>query len=326
MVDQAELSVAIIIPTLNEEQYIGRCLESLEQLDYSRDKMQIYIVDNGSGDQTVKIASNFNVNIINAEKKTIAYSRNTGAFNTNSDLIAFLDADCLPAPWWIKEAASHFFSTNVVAVGSYPSVLKSESNELQKVWANLCKKSEEEIQNVDWLPSANFIVKSEVFKLIGGFNDSLETCEDVDLGYRLKDYGRIVYNSKILVYHLREPKTFAEFFKKEIWHAKNNLSGTFSHGIRLSEIPSLIIPLLFWIGLIMGIIGIILNNSLINCFLVLIIILAIYTIRGYIKTRKFFMVFIIYCVYFLARSFSTIRELSFFAVWQLKLKLKKYKN
>lgn len=182
MVNQVEFSVAIIIPTLNEEQYIGRCLESLEQLDYSRDQIQIYIVDNGSSDRTVKIASNFNVNIINAEKKTIAYSRNIGAFNTNSDLIAFLDADCLPVPWWIKEAASHFFSTNVVAVGSYPSVLEAESNELQKMWANLCKRSNEEIRNVDWLPSANFIVKSECFKLIGGFNDSLVTCEDVDLG------------------------------------------------------------------------------------------------------------------------------------------------
>lgn len=313
MVNNTEFSVAIIIPTLNEELYIGRCLESLERLDYSKDKIQIYIVDNGSEDQTVEIASNFNVTIINAEKKTIAYSRNVGAFNTSSDLIAFLDADCLPAPWWIKEAIPHFFSNNVVAVGSYPSVLEAESNELQRTWANLCKRSNEETQSVDWLPSANFIVKSEYFNLIGGFNSALITCEDVDLGYRLKDHGDIIYNQRVLVYHLREPRTFMEFFKKEVWHAGNNLSGMFSHGIRLSEIPSFVAPLLFGVGLIMGIIGIALKNILISCFFISFIILVAYTIRGYIKTRKFFMVFAIYCVYFLARSFSTISELLFFA-------------
>ena len=250
--------------------------------------------------------------IINAEKKTIAYSRNVGAFNTNSNLIAFLDADCLPASWWIKEAVSHFFSNDVVAVCSYPSVLEVESNELQKTWANICKRSNEGIQNVDWLPSANFIVRSEFFNLIGGFNNSLITCEDVDLGYRLKDYGNIIYDPKILVYHLREPRTYMGFFKKEVWHGKNNLSGILSHGMRLSEIPSFVMPLLFGIGLIMGVIGLILKNSLISCFFILLIILTVYTIRGYIKTGKFFMVFTIYCVYFLARSFSTISELLFF--------------
>lgn len=315
MVNQVELSVAVIIPTLNEEQYIGRCLESLAQLDYSKDQIQIYIVDNGSSDQTVKIASSFNVNIINAAKKTIAYSRNIGAFNTKSDLIAFLDADCLPAPWWIKEAVSHFFSTNVVAVGSYPSVLESESNELQKTWANLCRRSNKEIRNVDWLPSANFIVKSKIFRLIDGFNDLLATCEDVDLGYRLKDYGEIIYDPKILVYHLREPKTFMEFFKKEIWHAKNNLSGAFSHGLKASEIPSLVAPLLFGIGLVMSFFGLFFSSHiLISCFLFSIIILVMYTIRGYIKTGSFVMVLMIYSVYFLARSFSTFRELLFVSI------------
>lgn len=319
MAEKIDLSVAVVIPTLNEEQYIGRCLEALTQIDYSKDRLQIYIVDNGSKDKTLEIASGFNVNIITAEKKTIAYSRNVGAFSTKSALIAFLDADCLPAPWWLKEAISHFSSTSVVAVGSYPSVLEAESNCLQRTWVDLCRKSTGKVQRVDWLPSANFIVSSEAFRLIGGFNDLLVTCEDVDLGYRLINHGHILYDPKTLVYHLREPKNFKEFFKKEVWHAKNNFSGIFSHGLKVSEIPSVLAPFLFGIGFIVGICGLFFSNSILGFWFFLpIFILIIYGIRGYLKTGKMFMTILIYFVYFSARSFASFRELFSFLFRLLK--------
>jgi glycosyltransferase involved in cell wall biosynthesis len=314
MANQIDFSVTIVIPTLNEEKYIGRCLESLAQLDFSKDHMQICVVDSGSSDKTIKIASDFNVKIINVDKRTIAYSRNIGAFNSSTDLIAFLDADCLPASWWIKEAISHFSSIDVVAVGSYPSVLESESNNLQKIWANLCKKSNKEIHAVDWLPSANIIVRAETLRVVRGFNDSLITCEDVDLGYRLRKHGDILYDPNIVVYHLREPKNFKEFFKKEVWHARNSISGIISHGLAISELPSLVAPFLFGIGLMVGILGLVLLNPIfISFFFFPILIWIVFVIRGFIKTGNIFMVTLIYFIYFLARSFSNFHELlSFF--------------
>lgn len=310
MAKQTGFSIAVVIPTLNEEQYIGRCLKSLEQLNFSKDLIQICIVDSGSSDKTTKIASNFNAKIINVEKKTISYSRNKGAFNVHSDLIAFLDADCLPAPSWLKEAVVHFSSNNVIAAGSYPSVLESESNQLQKMWAGLCKKSDKEIQSVDWLPSANIIVRSEIFNLIGGFNESLLTCEDVDLGYRLRKHGDILYDPNIVVYHLREPKTFKDFFKKEVWHARGNISGIASHGLKISEIPSFVAPFLFGIGLVLGVFGLFLSNSILMSFLSFpVFILGAFSIRGYMKVSNISMTILVYFVYFLARSFANYYEL-----------------
>lgn len=303
-------SIAIVIPTLNEAGYIGRCLGALSQLEYPKEKIKIYVVDNGSVDQTIEIASGFNVNIIKAPKQTIAYSRNVGAFCTDSDLIAFIDADCLIAPLSIKKAVSHFLCPDVVAAGSYPSVLESESNLLQITWSNLCRKTDEGICFVDWLPSANLIVRSEGFKLIKGFNESLTTCEDVDLGYRLKGYGKIIYDPQILVYHLREPRNFFEFFKKEFWHAKNNISGVFSHGLKFSEIPSLIGPLLFGAGLIVGINGLIFSNTTLTIFFLLsLIVWILYTLKGYLRVKNLIMTSSIYFIYFLARSLAEIREI-----------------
>jgi len=53
------VSISIIIPTLNEEKMIGRCLESLTRLAYARDRFEVLVVDNGSRDKTLAIAESF---------------------------------------------------------------------------------------------------------------------------------------------------------------------------------------------------------------------------------------------------------------------------
>ncbi|KKP80023.1 MAG: Glycosyl transferase family 2 [Candidatus Levybacteria bacterium GW2011_GWB1_35_5] len=48
--------ISIVIPTLNEEKNIKKCLESIFCQDYPSDKLEVLIVDDDSEDQTVKIA------------------------------------------------------------------------------------------------------------------------------------------------------------------------------------------------------------------------------------------------------------------------------
>jgi len=319
MTDLFEPSVTVVIPTLNEEGYIARCLTALKAIDYPSQKMEIRVVDNYSDDQTPRIASSLGVRVIEAERKTVAYSRNAGALDVRTELIAFLDADCLPSPGWMKQAVKHFTSTHVAAAGSYPAVLDGESNELQKAWAALCRREKEGVHEVDWLPTANLVVRTAYFKRIGGFNESLATCEDADLGYRLRSQGVVVYDPWITVYHLREPKTFGEFVRKEIWHAKSNFSGLLSHGLRASEIPSFAAPLLFGAGIVTGFTGMVLTNELLTGgFAISLAIPTAYTIRGYKRTKNFPLVFLIYCAYFAARFVAFVRE-----VWLMLFRRRK---
>ena len=53
------MSLSIIIPALNEEKMIGRCLESLTRLAFARDRFEVLVVDNGSRDRTLAIAESF---------------------------------------------------------------------------------------------------------------------------------------------------------------------------------------------------------------------------------------------------------------------------
>ena len=309
MTDLFEPSVTVVIPALNEEKYIARCLTALKAVEYPPEKLDIRVVDNHSDDQTSRIASGLGARVIEADRKTVAHSRNVGALDAQTELIAFLDADCLPDSGWLRHAVKHFASARVAATGSYPSVLDQESNALQKTWAALCSRKNEGVHEVDWLPTANLVVRTSFFRRMGGFNESLATCEDADLGYRLRSLGIIVYDPQVTVYHLREPRTFGEFVRKEIWHAESNFSGLMSHGLRVSEIPSFIAPLLFGAGSVSGFIGWVLANEFLTYgFAITLAIPMAYTVRGYRKTRNVPLVFLIYCAYFAARFVAFVRE------------------
>ena len=185
--------------------------------------------------------------------------------------------------------------------------------------AALCSRESKGIHDVDWLPTANLVVRTSFFKRIGGFNEALETCEDVDLGYRLRLHGVVIYDPQMTVYHLREPRSFGGFIKKEVWHAKSNISGLLSHSLRLSEIPSLVSPLLFGAGILSGSIGIVFSNEILTGgFSVSLMIPIVYTIKGYRRTKNIPLVFLIYCAYFTARSYAAMHE-----IWKLLLDSRK---
>ena len=242
-------SVDIVIPVYNEEQFLDRCLDALTNLDYPQNLLRIIVVDNFSQDRTIEIASCYDdVTIKQVPKHSIAYSRNQGAREGTAEIIAFIDGDCVADRGWLKNGVANFLNPGIVATGSYPIVIESEANSFQRAWARLCKKRRQGTYEVDWLPTGNLMVKRSVFVSIGGFNEDLITCEDADLGYRLAKPGSLIDDPEVTVYHLREPKNYSEFWKKEYWHSQSNVAGAFSHGVRLSELSSLIMPFLFLTG------------------------------------------------------------------------------
>jgi phosphoglycolate phosphatase/putative hydrolase of the HAD superfamily len=91
----------------------------------------------------------------------------------------------------------------------------------------------------------NLFVRKEAFDRLSGFNERLETCEDVDLCFRLKKQGRIVSDDRIRVFHRGEAADIRHFFRKERWRGLGNTAGVASHGISLKEMPTLMLPAYF---------------------------------------------------------------------------------
>lgn len=79
------LSVAVI--TKNEESRIKACLESVKWAD------EIIVVDNGSKDDTLKIANGYTDKIFNVNLSDFAALRNFATQKTSGDWVLFVDAD-----------------------------------------------------------------------------------------------------------------------------------------------------------------------------------------------------------------------------------------
>jgi hypothetical protein len=100
------------------------------------------------------------------------------------------------------------------------------------------------MHDVAWLGSGNLAVRRHAFEAIGGFDTSLETCEDVDLCNRLRLAGhRIVSDARLRSVHYGDPETLGRLFFSELWRGRDNIRATLRGPLTPRAIPSLAIPL-----------------------------------------------------------------------------------
>ncbi len=233
--------VSIIVPVKDGEADLERLLGTVADLSYPRSRLEVVVCDNGSSDGTVEVARRFGSRVLELPGETVAGLRNAGARAAVGEVLAFVDADCTVASWWVGAAVFHLVRTGVVAAGCYPFAPEG-GTWVQRLW-NLKERVKPEVHEAAWLPSMNLVVDREAFEAVGGFDATLGTCEDVDLCYRLRDRGgRIVWDERIRVVHHGEPPTLAVLFRKERWHGSSNLRGLVRHGLRREELTSLVLP------------------------------------------------------------------------------------
>jgi glycosyltransferase involved in cell wall biosynthesis len=235
------MQFSVIIPAKNEEATLGRCLDSLANVDWDRNQFEVIVMDNGSSDRTAAIAREKGVNLFVMPGLTIAALRNFGVSQAKGDILVFLDADCTVSGDWLRNAARYISNLEVICFGS-PPVVPENASWVQTAWFRIRQKSKI-CGEVAWLESMNMFVRREAFRAAGGFNEALVTCEDYDLSLRLKVLGKLIADDRIVAVHHGEAATVGHFFKKEYWRGTSNLRGVLHHGITLQELPSLLFPL-----------------------------------------------------------------------------------
>ncbi len=247
--------VSIVIPAKNEEKNIARCIEGIYSIDYPRSKFEVFVVDNGSTDRTVEIARQMEVKTFVLQDITIAALRNYGFSQCKGDLVGFIDADCISSAQWLKEAVKIMIKKkDVVAVGGILSLEKGRSEDwIEEYWIDyLNSKYYDDIQYTSTISSFCFIVERKAMEDVGGFNEELVTCEDSDLGYRISQSGgKIVVDKNINVIHLRNAKNASEFFIRQVWQGQSNLTNIFLHKFELKELPSIVIPIIYFVSLLL---------------------------------------------------------------------------
>ena len=95
--------VTVIIPCRNDAATLPLVLEALDHQTYDRDQLEVIVVDNGSTDESARVARTFSVRLLEEPVPSSYLARNRGIAAATGDYLLFLDADTIPAPEWVEE-------------------------------------------------------------------------------------------------------------------------------------------------------------------------------------------------------------------------------
>ena len=239
-------TVSFVIPARDAAATLPACLDAIEAASAGTSGTEILVLDNGSMDDTAALARERRVRVVSAPGRTVAGLRNLGAVLASGDLIAYVDADCVVDVGWLDSALWRFDDPRVAAVGA-PTLAPAGSGWVPRLWA-LHRHRRNVAGPVAWLATENLLIRRTALLEIGGFNERLETCEDVDLCYRLRAHYKLINEPRLRAVHLGEARTLARFFAKEVWRGRGNLRGFLAHPFEPSELPSLLLPLYYLLG------------------------------------------------------------------------------
>jgi len=102
---------------LNVAKTVRDLMESLMNLDYDEDKLEIIVVDGDSKDGTREIVQEYPFRLVQQDGKGLNAARNTGIKYSTGEIIAYTDGDCVVPPNWVKAIVANFRDPGVGFVG-----------------------------------------------------------------------------------------------------------------------------------------------------------------------------------------------------------------
>ncbi|MGH8981060.1 MAG: glycosyltransferase [Acidimicrobiales bacterium] len=198
------VDVTVVVPVRDRPRELADCLASLGR------RQRVLVVDDGSRDATAVavVCRRHGASLVRVPvSKGPAAARNTGLRMVTSELVAFVDSDCVPAPDAIARLAAHFVDPLVVGVAprivAVPPARGSSLLDLGKRPASVHPAG-----RVPYVPAAAVVFRRTA--LGGGYDERLRYGEDVDLVWRLSEAGwRIRYEPDVEVGH-QDPATAVE--------------------------------------------------------------------------------------------------------------------
>ncbi|HZY09862.1 MAG TPA: glycosyltransferase [Bacteroidota bacterium] len=182
--EKYEPTVSVIVAARNEEQHIEKCMDSLTQLDYPSNKIEVIIVDDRSDDRTPDVIQSYTkqypfIKMATTKPETGNLRGKTNAIaeginSTKSEILMFTDADCIVPRTWIRATVQHF-DESIGIIGGF-TLLESH-----RIF--------EGVQALDWIflfgiASAtagwnipitaignNLSVRRSAYEMVGGYNN-----------------------------------------------------------------------------------------------------------------------------------------------------------
>ncbi|MEO0456155.1 MAG: glycosyltransferase [Cyanobacteria bacterium P01_A01_bin.114] len=219
------MQLSVIIPCFNAAETLSAQLEALSRQQWDQD-WEVIIADNGSRDATVAIAKRYadkiaHLRIVDAsDRKGAAYARNYGAHLAAGAGVAFCDADDEVAPGWVAAMGTALQTHDLVAgccelkkLNQTWAIKARCGGEARDIWVDGLLQSKLS-PKYPYASSCNLGVKRAIHKKLGGFDETLLTCEDAEYCRRAQLQGFSLNYVREAIVHYRLRNSLMGIYKQ----------------------------------------------------------------------------------------------------------------
>lgn len=228
-------TVTIIVPAWNESTTISGTVDSLLALDYPKDRLWVFLVDDGSTDNTLAVAKGYashpQVRVFTKENGGKYTALNLGILHADSDLVGCLDADSYVDPRALLEIIPYFDDVEIMAVT--PSVqIHKPDNMIRKMQAaeymigQFTRKVFSRINGLYVTPGPFSIYRKTVFERIGVFVHAYNT-EDMEMALRMQSHRMKIENAHNAFVYTVAPHSPHALYKQRVRWVSGFLKNAF---------------------------------------------------------------------------------------------------
>lgn len=226
--------VTIVIPAFNEEKGIAGTIESALNINYPKNKLEIIVVDDGSKDDTYKIACGFKnrgIMVLTKPNGGKGAALNLGISKSHGEFIVTMDADNTHVNRdALKNMMAHFNNLNVMCVAPVMVVYNPKGffqriQHIEYLLGVFLRKAFSAMNAIHVTPGAFSVYRKKFFDKYGGFDEHNLT-EDLEMALRIQFNNYIISNSTEAVIYTVTPDNFIALMKqRRRWYAGlfNNL-------------------------------------------------------------------------------------------------------
>lgn len=236
LMDDEDLpTVTIIVPAWNEGTSVVGTINSLLSMDYPKEKLDVFFVNDGSTDNTLEVArehfgTNPRVTIITKENGGKHTAMNLGIQSTPAEIIGCLDADSFVEPDALRHMIPYFANEKIASVTPNIQIWKPD-NWLRKLQATeylafgFVRKIQSRVNALSVTPGPFSLFRKSVFSHVGLFKSAYNT-EDMEMAMRLQSFGYKIENAHNAIVWTIAPKTPHALYRQRTRWITGSLKNT----------------------------------------------------------------------------------------------------
>ncbi|NOQ55964.1 MAG: glycosyltransferase [Nanohaloarchaea archaeon] len=217
-------SITFAIPAFNEEKTIAKTIESILEIEYPKDRYEIFVIDDGSKDDTAKIAKKYikqDITVISTKNNGKGHALNVALKKSKKELFACIDADSYIEKGSVINIVQNFRKKDISGCSS-SIFIRNNKKIIEKIqvfeymYAAIFRQIYSFINCMYVTPGVLSIYRTKDLKDEGYFDEANNITEDLEIALRLHSRHKHIAFDIRSITHTTAPDTLKALMRQRI--------------------------------------------------------------------------------------------------------------